>query len=139
VSGHADHAATTTRDIDALMDHLFRRESGKMISTLTRVFGIHNLDLAEDVVQEALLQALRQWPFGGIPENPAAWLYQVAKHRAIDVVRRDATFPKVTQRLADAPGGPAAAQLDDLTFLDEDIKDDTLRMMFTCCHPALPP
>jgi RNA polymerase sigma factor (sigma-70 family) len=130
---------TTGSDIDALMDHLFRRESGKMVSTLTRVFGIHNLDLAEDVVQEALVQALRQWPFTGIPKNPAAWLYKVAKHRAIDVVRRDATFPKVAQRVLDSPhGSPLADGIDDLTFLDEDIKDDTLRMMFTCCHPALP-
>jgi RNA polymerase sigma-70 factor (ECF subfamily) len=127
-------------DIDAVMDHLFRRESGKMVSTLTRVFGIHNLDLAEDVVQEALVQALRQWPFTGIPKNPAAWLYQVAKHRAIDVVRRDATFPAVARRVLDAPGAATLSDgLGDLTFLDEEIKDDTLRMMFTCCHPALPP
>jgi RNA polymerase sigma-70 factor (ECF subfamily) len=121
------------------MDHLFRRESGKMVSTLTRVFGVHNLDLAEDVVQEALVQALRQWPFDGIPKNPAAWLYKVAKHRAIDVVRRNATFPKVAQRVLDSPGASSVGDgISDLTFLDEDIRDDTLRMMFTCCHPALP-
>jgi RNA polymerase sigma-70 factor (ECF subfamily) len=127
-------------ELGALMDHLFRRESGKMVSTLTRVFGIHNLDLAEDVVQEALIQALRQWPFTGIPKNPAAWLYKVAQHRAIDAVRRDAGFPRVAERALNAPGGAAIVEgISDLTFLDEEIKDDTLRMMFTCCHPALPP
>jgi predicted RNA polymerase sigma factor len=72
-------SAEESPDLGGLVDHLFRRESGKMVSTLTRVFGIQNLDLAEDVVQDALLQALRQWPFAGIPKNPAARLYQVAR------------------------------------------------------------
>src|SRR5512134_1955687 len=76
-------------DVHTLADHLFRRESGKMVSALTRAFGTHHLALAEDVVQEALVQALRLWPFAGIPKNPAAWLYQVAKHKAIDIVRRE--------------------------------------------------
>src|SRR4029077_1386952 len=74
------------------VDHLFRHEAGKMVSTLTRTFGFENLDLAEDVVQDALLQAMRQWPFKGIPPNPSAWLMQVARNRALDVVRRQQNF-----------------------------------------------
>ena len=64
---------------DFLVDHLFRHHSAKIIATLTRVFGSRNLDLAEDVVQDALLKALQQWPFKGVPENPAGWLTLVAR------------------------------------------------------------
>jgi RNA polymerase sigma-70 factor (ECF subfamily) len=103
-----------------------------MISALTRVFGTHNLDFAEDVVQETLLQAMQRWPFDGVPGNPAGWLYQVAKHKAIDAVRRQQTFrrfePELTRRL----------QSTEAEQIFEEIEDDTLRMMFTCCHPALP-
>ncbi len=127
------NADTTT--IQSLADHLFRRESGKIVSALTRVFGPHNLSLAEDVVQEALVQALRQWPFSGIPKNPAGWLYQVAKNKAIDVVRREHTLSRAT---ADEEQLRAVEPLIHDLFVDEEIADDTLRMMFTCCHPALP-
>src|SRR5438045_8601441 len=72
-------------------DHLFRRESGRMVATLTRVFGVHNLALAEDVVQDAFCRALEVWKFRGVPENPSAWLMATAKHRAIDVLRRERT------------------------------------------------
>lgn len=110
-----------------------------MVSALTRIFGTYNLSLAEDVVQEALLQALKTWPFSGVPENPAGWLYQVAKHKAIDAVRRQQSFARLAPGLGDAPASDRAAEsLATHLFLDEDIKDDTLRMMFTCCHPALP-
>src|SRR6188768_1437566 len=72
-------------------DHLFRREAGRMVAALTRVFGIHNLALAEDVVQDAFCRALEVWKFRGIPDNPSAWLMATAKHRAIDVLRRERT------------------------------------------------
>src|SRR4029079_10506823 len=74
-----------------LGDHLFRRESGRLVAALTRVFGIHNLALAEDVVQDAFCRALEVWPFRGVPDNPSAWLMATAKHRAIDVLRRERT------------------------------------------------
>jgi RNA polymerase sigma-70 factor (ECF subfamily) len=125
------------RPLDTLVDDLFRRESARMISALTRVFGTHNLELAEDVVQDALLQALRHWPFQGIPDNPSAWLYQVAKRRAIDVLRRRQSLPQTS-----LDGTPPQAALPverfvENLFSDEEIEDDTLRMMFTCCHPSL--
>src|SRR5262249_43817586 len=74
-----------------LDDHLFRREAGRMVSVLTRIFGAHNLALAEDVVQDAFCRAVETWPVRGIPENPAAWLMATAKNRALDVLRRERT------------------------------------------------
>src|SRR5205809_5564736 len=74
-----------------LTEHLFRRESGRLVAALTRIFGVHNLALAEDVVQDAFCRALEVWKVRGVPENPAAWLMAVAKHRAVDVVRRERT------------------------------------------------
>ena len=72
-------------------DHLFRHEAGRMVATLTRIFGVHNLALAEDVVQDAFCRALEVWKFRGVPENPSAWLMTTAKNRALDVLRRERT------------------------------------------------
>src|SRR5260370_7791259 len=84
-------------------DHLFRHEAGRMVATLTRVFGVHNLALAEDVVQEALCRALEVWKFRGMPENPSAWLMTTAKNQAVDVLRREPTArtfaPEITPLL----------------------------------------
>ena len=74
-----------------LDEHLFRRESGRMVAALTRIFGVHNLALAEDVVQDAFCRALEVWKVRGIPDNPAAWLMTTAKNRALDVIRRERT------------------------------------------------
>src|SRR5260221_5298462 len=79
-------------------DHLFRREAGRMIAALTRVFGIHNLALAEDAVQDTFCRALEVWKFRGAPANPSAWLMATAKNRAIDILRRGQRTP------APAPG-----------------------------------
>lgn len=78
--------------VDQLVDHLFRRESGRMVAVLTRSFGPAHLALAEEVVQDALLQALRRWPFHGVPEQPTAWLYRVARNLALDQLRRHSNF-----------------------------------------------
>src|SRR6202049_4116708 len=94
-------------------DHLFRREAGRMVSALTRIFGVHNLALAEDVVQDAFCRALGVWKFRGVPENPSAWLMATAKNRALDVLRRQRTALTLAPelgRLLDsewtlAPGG----------------------------------
>src|ERR1700722_17120227 len=72
-------------------DHLFRRESGRMVAALRRIFGVHNLSLAEDVVQEAFCRALEVWKFRGMPDNPSAWLMATAKNCALDVLRGDRT------------------------------------------------
>lgn len=77
-----------------LVDDFFRHEAGRMVSTLTRIFGLDNLQLAEDVVQDAMVKALQQWSYGNIPENPSAWIMQVAKNRALDILRRQTVFRK---------------------------------------------
>src|SRR5215475_10150085 len=121
-----------------LGEHLFRQEAGRMVAALTRVFGIHNLALAEDVVQDAFCRALEVWKFRGIPENPSAWLMATAKHRAIDVLRRERTartFAPEVGRLLESEWTlvPTVEEL----FAPVAMKDDLLRMMFSCCNPRL--
>src|SRR5262245_55436447 len=79
-------------EVSHVIDHLFRQEAGKMVATLTRIFGVEHLTLAEDVVQEALARALQIWPFQGVPKNPAAWIMRAARNLALDVVRRQKVF-----------------------------------------------
>jgi RNA polymerase sigma-70 factor (ECF subfamily) len=120
-------------------DHLFRREAGRMVATLTRIFGVHNLALAEDVVQDAFCRALEVWKFRGLPENPSAWLMATAKNRALDVLRRERTartFAPELGRLLHSEW-TVVPVLEEL-FGANAIKDDQLRMMFSCCHPRLP-
>jgi len=110
-----------------------------MVATLTRVFGVHNLALAEDVVQDAFCRALEVWKFRGVPENPSAWLMATAKNRALDVLRRQRTartFAPELGRLIESEW-TLAPVVEDL-FAPNAIKDDLLRMMFSCCHPRLP-
>jgi RNA polymerase sigma factor (sigma-70 family) len=120
-------------------DHLFRREAGRMVAALTRVFGVHNLALAEDVVQDAFCRAVEVWKFRGVPENPSAWLMATAKNRALDILRRQRTartFAPELGRLLQSEWtlAPTVEEL----FAANAIKDDLLRMMFSCCHPRLP-
>jgi RNA polymerase sigma-70 factor (ECF subfamily) len=120
-------------------DHLFRHEYGRLVAALTRVFGVHNLALAEDVVQDAFCRAIEVWKFRGMPDNPSAWLMTAAKNRALDVLRRQRTaqtFAPELGRLLDSEWtlAPAVAEL----FGANAIKDDLLRMMLSCCQPRLP-
>jgi RNA polymerase sigma factor (sigma-70 family) len=120
-------------------DHLFRREAGRMVAALTRLFGVHNLALAEDVVQDAFCRALEVWKLRGVPENPAAWLMATAKNRALDILRRERTartYAPELGRLLESEWtlAPAVAE----AFGESAIRDDQLRMMFSCCHPQLP-
>jgi len=110
-----------------------------MVATLTRIFGVHNLALAEDVVQDAFCRALEVWSFRGMPENPSAWLMATAKNRALDALRRERTarsFAPELGRLLESEW-TLAPVMEDL-FAANAIKDDQLRMMFSCCHPRLP-
>src|ERR1700682_4992311 len=120
-------------------DHLFRREAGRMVAALTRVFGVHNLALAEDVVQDAFCRAVEVWKFRGVPENPSAWLMATAKHRALDILRRKRTarvFAPELERLLESEW--TLAPVIEEVFAPGAIKDNLLRMMFSCCHPRLP-
>jgi RNA polymerase sigma factor (sigma-70 family) len=121
-----------------LSEHFFRREAGRMIAILVRIFGVHNIALAEDVVQDAFCRALEVWKFRGVPENPSAWLMTTAKNRALDVLRRQRTanaFSPELGRLLQSEW--TLAPVVDEMFSASLVKDDMLRMMFSCCHPRL--
>ena len=122
-----------------LDDRLFRQESGRLVAALTRIFGVHNLSLAEDVVQDAFCRALEAWAARGMPENPGAWLMVAAKNRAIDIVRRESKARKFAPelgRLLETEWTLAAAIEE--AFDVHVVRDEQLRMMFSCCHPRLP-
>jgi RNA polymerase sigma factor (sigma-70 family) len=123
-----------------LVENLFRHESGRMLAALVRILGLHNFDLAEDIVQETLLRALETWRFGRIPENPAAWLMVTARNGALDVVRRERSARRFAPDLSYQLDSEwtLVRTLDGL-FLDSEIRDGELRMMFSCCHPRLAP
>ena len=133
-------AATMNKDeIPRLTEHLFRHEAGKLVSIITGIFGADRLQLAEDVVQEALIRALQTWPYYGVPKNPAAWLTQTAKNLTLDVIRREKVFREKEAQIApvveqwssglEIPGSRSA---------ETDLRDDGLRLMFVCCHPSIP-
>jgi RNA polymerase sigma factor (sigma-70 family) len=113
----------TPAQIPELIEHLFRHQSGKMLAVLTRLFGAEHLQVAEDVVQETLITALKTWPYRGIPANPPAWLMQVAKNKALDILRREANFQSKLPLLLEAS--------------IEENESDELTMLFMGCHPAL--
>ena len=117
----------------------FRREAGRLTAALTRLFGVHNLALAEDVTQDALCRALEVWKFRGPPPNPSAWLMATAKNRALDVLRRERTartFAPELGRWVETEWTLRSTV--DALFAAEAIQDDQLRMMLSCCHPRLP-
>ena len=121
-----------------LDEHFFRREAGRMVAALTRIFGVHNLALAEDVVQDAFCRALDVWKVSGVPENPSAWLMATAKNRALDVIRRERTarrFAPEMGRLLETEW--TLAPLVHEAFAAHTMRDEQLRMMFSCCHPQL--
>jgi RNA polymerase sigma-70 factor (ECF subfamily) len=117
-------------------EDLFRHKGARIVAMLANHLGVHRLQLAEDVVQEALVRALQTWPYRGVPDNPAAWLTQTAKHLALDTLRREQRWQEKEDGIAHAHeqwlGAPATDAENDGTFTD-----DTLRMMFVCFHPQL--
>ena len=123
--------------VSQLVEHLFRHESAKMIATLTRIFGIEHLSLAEDVVQEALSRALETWPYRGIPEKPSAWIMRASRNLALDVIRRQKSFRAKEAEIAQLMERDGSAD-ETATFSEHEIADDRLRMMFVCCHPVIP-
>lgn len=133
-------AAPGTGDVPGVVEHLFRHEAGRMVAILTRVFGVEHLGLVEDVVQEALARALQTWPFYGVPANPAAWILRASRNLALDVVRRERVFrdkePELIRLLDAAPVSSGGAVPG--TGEEGGWEDDRLRLMFVCCHPAIP-
>ncbi len=126
--------------INNLTEHLFRHESGKMVSVLTKIFGTHQLETAEDVVQQTFMEAINVWKLKGVPDNPSAWLFKVAENKVKDILRRDrhsVNFDfKDDERALPASGFSAVPDFENL-FKEELVNDDFLRMMFACCHPGI--
>lgn len=118
-----------------LVEHYFRHEYGRLVALLTSRLGASHLQLAEDVVQSALSRALATWPRSGTPDDPSAWLYRIARNLAIDALRRQAVDQRVTAHRASLALETASSPTD---ALDCEIGDETLRLLFLCCHPALP-
>jgi RNA polymerase sigma factor (sigma-70 family) len=125
----------------ALVEHFFRHEFGRLVAVLTRSLGVRRLDLVEDVVQAALVQALETWSRRGVPEDPAGWLYRTARNLAIDALRRERIHARALPRLADDAARTSSLTLrvraDEAHFADE-IGDEPLRLLFVCCHEAVP-
>jgi RNA polymerase sigma-70 factor, ECF subfamily len=126
---------TTIETMQDVVDEIYRTESRRVLATLIRLLG--DFDLAEDALQDAFAAAMRQWSAEGVPANPRAWLVSTGRFKAIDSLRRRARFDRSLPALAEDREGydEFDAALED----DEHIEDDRLRLIFTCCHPALAP
>ena len=124
----------TASVVDRVVEEVFRREAGRVLATLIRLLG--DFDLAEEARQEAFTAAIEQWAAAGVPTNPCAWLIKTGRNKAVDRIRRDAVFrTKILDReiaSADADAAAVPDEADETTF-----GDDRLRLIFTCCHPAL--
>ena len=116
-----------------LLEHLFRHQASRITAHLTRLLGPSHLEVAEEAVQQAMLRAMQTWPEHGAPANPAGWLFRVAHNAAIDAIRRD----RHSVDLVEALNISAAADSADPDF-EEQLRDDELRLVFMCCHPAIP-
>lgn len=121
-------------DIRESMDHLFRNHAGQMVSVLTRIFGFEKLYLIEDAVQDALLAALKTWPYSGFPDNPRAWLIHVSKNKMLDHLRSDGRLTDIDGSIENALGWIDAS---DQVYFAREVGEDQLRMMFACCHQAI--
>ena len=132
-----DHPAFSDQPAQ-LVEHFFRHETGRLHGALIRLLGVHNLTLAEDVAQEAMLRALHSWSMGGVPANPSAWITRVAMNLAKDALRHKrmstAKEPAVITHIEQTYASPAIA-----FESTHEIRDDALRLLFVCCHPSLPP
>jgi RNA polymerase sigma factor (sigma-70 family) len=123
-------------DTHRAIETVWRIEAARLIAGLARI--VRDVGLAEELAQDALVAALEQWPESGVPRNPGAWLMATAKHRAIDLVRREQRYERKLAELGhELETAPAAPGPDVDAALDDDIGDDLLRLVFTSCHPVL--
>lgn len=126
--------AVTEIKVSERVDHLFRHHAGQMVAVLCRIFGFERIDMIEDAVQDALVSALRKWPFTGTPENPTAWLTQAAKNRLIDRLRHDSRSESANEDFDIADQSTQTP-----VFFSSELSEDQLQMIFACCHPSIPP
>lgn len=118
-----------------LVEHFFRHESANLVAVLTRAFGIRRIDLIEDVVQVAMLEAMNTWKQNGVPDHPAAWIHRAAKNRLLDSMRREKSFEKAIGLIGQSVEDQN--QIVDRWLEEDQLSDSLLRMMFVCCHPTL--
>jgi len=119
-----------------LIPHLFRNEFSKIVAVLTQLFGLENMEIAEDIVSDTFLLAAETWGKKGVPENPTAWLYTVAKNKTKDLLKRNQLFnKKIAPKLVPAQAESAEIEID---LTEKNITDSQLQMMFTLCHPCIP-
>lgn len=119
-----------------LIPHLFRTEFRKIAAVLCKLFGIEHIELAEDIASETFLSALENWPYKGIPENPVAWLYTVAKNKAKNYLQRNQTFTgKIAKQLIQRSTTNEQMEID---LSEKNISDSQLQMLFALCHPSIP-
>ena len=125
-------------NVQQLTGHLFRLEAGKMAAVLVRILGSDRLEVAEDIVQDTLMKAMETWGFKGVPENPSAWLYAVAKNKALDFIRSRQRHEQIHSEIAKAIHSEWSlpSSVNSL-FLEPEIEDSQLRMMFATCHPSI--
>lgn len=123
-----------TEPVAPLVEHYFRREAGRLVAVLTRLFGWRHFDLVEDMVQATLVEAMQAWRVS-VPDNPSAWVHRVAKNKIVDVLRRDKVGERIITQRTRVLAVPD--QTLDQLFLDAEIEDSQLRMIFACCHPRL--
>jgi RNA polymerase sigma-70 factor (ECF subfamily) len=127
-------SATQPTPVAPLVEHFFRHEAGRLVAVLTRIFGWHNFDLVEDMVQATLVDALQAWQVR-VPHNPSGWVHRIAKNKILDALRRQKIGQRVLGKLA-GDRVPHDAAVEEM-FLDNEIQDSQLRLMFACCHPRL--
>ncbi|MEQ1830353.1 MAG: sigma-70 family RNA polymerase sigma factor [Pirellula sp.] len=125
-------------DSSKLIEHFFRHEYGRLVAVLTKRFGLRRIDLAEDVAQSALTQALRHWARSGIPDNPGGWLYRVASRLAIDALRRETLHnQRMQDMLHEASRAEHCTEFQAESWDDDECVDDQLRLLLACCSPEL--
>jgi RNA polymerase sigma-70 factor (ECF subfamily) len=120
--------------VDQIVDEVYRSESRRVLATLIHLLG--DFDRAEEALHDAFAAAVEQWPQKGVPANPRAWLVSAGRFKAIDAMRRGARFDTSLEELPQQPSGPA---FEPEEWDEQSVEDDRLRLIFTCCHPALPP
>src|SRR5881628_1819772 len=125
--------AVTVTDPRGVVETVWRMESARIVAGLTRM--VRDVGVAEELAQDTLVIALEQWPVTGVPEHPASWLMATAKHRAVDLLRRQSRYQEKLAEIGRAT--PQTVEFDIAAEVDDYVGDDLLRLIFTTCHPVL--
>ena len=124
-------------DVSAFVEHFFRKEYGRLVALLTKSLGVRQLDLIDDVVQSALSKGLQSWARTGVPDDPTGWLYRTARNLAIDAFRRQQVEARVLRTAGESLSVEADSDAESEVVFDTEIGDETLRLLFLCCHPSI--